>query len=143
MTSKQRYSANVSQQKAAAKADKKLAREILEGQRRAADFKQNWQSVDLNEVVEKFAPGSVPHVSPKNGNKVYYQAPGSPIRITADLGGGYCRIEDTSAGTSKGLHLNLDGTNGHNYKDEQGKTHGRSRADYNQATHYRIKKPGE
>lgn len=143
MTSKQKYSANVAQQKAAAKADKKLALKIHEGQRRAADFKQNWQSVDLNEIVEKFAPGSTPTVAPNNGNKVYYQTPGSPIRVVADLGGGYCRIEDWSSGGRKPQCLDINGNNGHNYKDEHGKTHGRSHADYNRATHYKIKKPGE
>lgn len=143
MTKKQMYSKKVAQQKTAAQTDANLAQKILEGQRRAADFKQNWQSVDLNAIVEKFAPGSTPTVSPDNGNKVYYQTPGSPIRVVADLGGGYCRIEDWSSGGRKPQCLDINGNNGHNYVDEHGKTHGRSHADYNQATHYRIKKPGE
>jgi len=143
MTAKQRYTDSVVRHKAAAQADKELAAKIREGQRRAVEFKSNWQSVDLNEIVERFAPGAIPAVAPNNGNKVYYQLPGSPIRVVADLGGGYCRIEDWSSGGRKPRCLDLSGKNGHNYVDEQGKTHGRPHADYNQVTHFRIKKPGE
>lgn len=143
MTSKEMYSDNVAKQKAAAQADKRLAQKITEGKRRASDYKQNWQSVDINEIVAKFAPNATPSFSPDNGNKVYYQTPGSPIRVVADLGGGYCRIEDWSAGGHKPQCLDINGNNGHNYKDKNGKTHGRSHAEYNQATHFRIKKPGE
>lgn len=143
MTAKKLYSDSVAKQKTATSTDAELGKKIKEGQARSAQYKANWQSVDLNELVDRFAPGSIPSISPNNGNKVYYQIPGVPIRIVADLGGGYCRIEDWSSGAKRPQCLNLDGTNGHNYTDEHGKTHGRRHAEYNQATHFRIKKEGE
>jgi len=143
MTEKETYSANVAAQKAAAEADRKLKDKIEGGQARAAAYKSNWTAVDLNEIISRFAPGSVPRIDPKNGDKCYYQTPGSPIVVIADFGGGYCRIQDTSARTKKPLYLDVNGNNGHNYTDENGKTHGRTNDEYNRVTHFRIKKVGE
>lgn len=65
------------------------------------------------------------------------------IAVVCDVGGGYLRIQDLTVQTKKELYLNLDGTNGHNYKDSNGKIHGRNDSEYQKATHFRIKKREE
>ncbi len=63
--------------------------------------------------------------------------------MIADVGGGYLRIRDLSIKSKKLHYLNLDGSNGHNYVGQDGKIHGKSKAMYNETTHFRIKKREE
>ena len=143
MTDKDGYSKSVAQHKASALTDKHLAQKIAEGQSRASSYKSNWQSIDFNEFLSRFAPGSVPVEAPGNPNKLYYQTPGRSIRVVVDIGGGYCRLQDMSTHYQKAQFLDINGHDAHNYKDANGKTHGRSPAEFNEVTHFRIKKKGE
>lgn len=143
MTEKEKYSANVAAQKAAADSDRMLKDKIDGGKARSAAYGKDWPAIDINDFIARFAPGSTPRIDSKNGDKCYYQTPGSPLVVIADFGGGYCRLQDTSAHTKKPLYLDVDGNNGHNYTDANGKVHGRNNDEYNRATHFRIKKAGE
>ena len=137
---KDRYSQGVSTRKIESKADAELLYEIEKGTQRARMHKHEWQAVNINEIVEKFAPGAEPEFS---GCKIYFYNEKRTIAVVADVGGGYLRIQDMTVKTKKGLYLNLDRTNGHNFKDEKGKIHGRNPSEYNRATHYRILTRGE
>ena len=137
---KERYSDGVYTKKIEAINDPILTELIDRGIRRAATYGKKWESVDINEIVEKFAPGAEPEY--KDGKILFYNAERT-IAVVADIGGGYLRIQDCTVNQNHRLYLNLDGTNGHNYKDSAGKTHGRSKSEYNRATHFRIKKREE
>lgn len=137
---KERYSDGVATRKIEAMADEKLMKKISDGIRRANEHKNEWESVNINDVVEKFAPGAEPIY--QNG-KISFINDDNTIAVVCDVGGGYLRIQDLTAKTKKKQYLNLDGTNGHNYKDSNGKIHGRNESEYNKATHFRIKKREE
>jgi len=137
---KERYSDGVVTRKIEAMADTALMHEISKGIQRANTHKADWESVNINDVVEKFAPNAEPEY--KDG-KISFVNEDKTIEVVCDVGGGYLRIQDLTANTKYPQYLNLDGTNGHNYKDENGKIHGRNNSEYNKATHFRIKKREE
>ena len=137
---KERYSDGVATRKIEAMADEHLMKKIAEGIHRASKHKHEWESVDINDVVEKFAPGAEPVF--KDG-KISFTNADRTIAVVCDVGGGYLRVQDLSANTKFPQYLNLDGTNGHNYRDSKGKIHGRNKSEYNKATHFRIKKREE
>ena len=83
------------------------------------------------------------HKSVLQNGKISFISDDNTIAVVCDVGGGYFRIQDLTAKTKKKQYLNLDGTNGHNYKDSNGKIHGRNKSEYNRATHFRIKKREE
>ena len=136
MDDKKGYSDGVTERKHRAKSDLRLARRIESGEYRTRVFGKNWEWVDFNEVIARFAPGSKPVF--EEGKIIYYNEERT-IAVIADVGGGYLRILDMTA-TGKRRYLDIDGNNASNYTDERGKQHGRSKADYNAATHFRIKK---
>jgi len=103
---------------------------------RAAAFKQNWQSINLNIFVEKFAPN--PIISLQNG-KIYFTSQDGKMAVIADIGGTYCRLADMS-NPVKPFYLDINGKNPNNYTDSQGKQHGRSKAEKQKVTHFRIQK---
>lgn len=140
MDAKARYSEGVYTRKIEALSNPGLAEKIARGISRAGKHKQEWKSVDLNYVVSRFAPGSEPVYQ---GEKIIFKSLDGKRAVVADVGGGYLRIQDLSKKTSKRLYLNLDGSDGHNYKDANGKTHGKSHDEYQKTTHFRIKKRGE
>ena len=137
---KERYSDGVVTRKIEAMADTNLMDKISKGIQRANTHKADWESVDINKVVEKFAPNSEPEFI---SGKIYFYNDDKTIAVVCDVGGGYLRIQDLTVHTKKELYLNLDGTNGHNYKDSNGKIHGRNDSEYQKATHFRIKKREE
>jgi len=137
---KERYSDGVYTRKIEALANQDLMDKIAGGIHRAKIFGKNWESVNLNDVVAKFAPNSEPEFV---DGKIYFYNSDKTIAVITDVGGGYLRIQDLSVNQKRPLYLNLDGTNGHNYKDSNGKIHGRSQDEYNEATHFRIKKREE
>lgn len=137
MDYKSGYTDSVQERKQQSASDANLAGKIARGKARAAKHSNNWQEVDIDDVVKKFAPGSTPEH--KDGKIIYTNAEGT-VAVVADVGGGYLRIQDLTAITGKLQYLGLDGKSAHNYTDANGKQHGRSRAQYNAATHFRIKK---
>ena len=140
MDVKARYSNGVYARKIEALNNEALNKAISAGISRAAKFKSEWQSVDINDVVGKFAPNTEPELV--NG-KIIFKNKETNIWVVTDVGGGYLRIQNKNLTNTKRCYLNLDGSNASNYIDKNGKVHGRSNAEYNKATHFRIKKRGE
>ena len=106
---------------------------------RKAKYKANWESVNINDVIAKFAPN---YEVTYSGTKMKFQTPGSKYRVVADIIGGYLRIEDTSS-TGRHRYLDLEGNVPNNFITERGTQQGRSNADYNRVTHFRILKREE
>lgn len=98
-----------------------------------------WDTVDINDVVNVIAPGATPVI---DGGKIkYYNADGT-MAVVADISG-YLRVEKLQTDTKKKQYLDQFGNDAHNVKDERGKIHGRSKSDFQKATHYIIKKKKE
>lgn len=57
-------------------------------------FKDLWEKVNLDKVVEKFAPGSKP-ITNENG-KIIFRTPGSHIQVVAEATIGSARIQNLS-----------------------------------------------
>ncbi|MBQ9726425.1 MAG: hypothetical protein IJV65_02850 [Kiritimatiellae bacterium] len=134
---KERYSKGVQERKQEALVDRKLREAIERGEQRREKYGDNWQSVDLTEFAAKFAPGAEPEY---HDGKIYFQSPGSDLRIVADVGGGYCRLEDTSL-KGKNRYLGIDGTPlPHNIVGPNGKQRGMPPEMRKALTHFTIRK---
>ena len=134
MDAKREYSDNVSDVIANEALDDNVLDDLEKGADRARSFREGWQGVNINDVVDRFAPGATPYIS--NG-KVVFENDEHTLAVVADISGGYLRIQDLTFKGKKGLYLTLDGKNGHNITIN-GKTRGRSKAEYQRDTHFRI-----
>ncbi len=136
---KDSYSAGVALSKAEAAKEgmKELYDNIQKGKSRAQQYGENWETVDLNVVVERLAPGSEPV---RERGKLYFYNKEHTMAVVADIGGGYLRVLDLTKNTKRKQYLDQYGHDAHNYIDEHGKKHGRSNKDFNRCTHYKIKK---
>lgn len=130
------YSNTVKFQKDASANDVNLANQIKYSYERKAQYGENWETVDINDVVSIIAPGSKPIF---NGKKIIYYNSDKTKAVVADLSG-YLRVEDYTKKTNKKQYLDKLGNDAHNYVDSKGKKHGRSRPEFEKATHYIIKK---
>ena len=65
------------------------------------------------------------------------------IKIVADAGGGYLRVEDLTVSQKPPHYLGINGEEQSNFVNERGKQQGRSKEDFRKATHFRIKKREE
>lgn len=135
MDSKTEFSTNVSAMKQIANLDSSLARELEKGAERAKKYHSNWKSVNINEVVEYFCPGSTPY---QKGGKIIFENSDHTMAVVADAAGGYLRIQDLTFKGKKERYLTIDGKDAHNVT-VNGKTRGRSKDEYEAATHFRIK----
>lgn len=125
---KAQYTTNVNKVKKAAESSKALGKKIVEGQDRARKYKSDWQSVNLNDVVENYAPGAIRYES--NGKIIFSN--GGRYAIVTDVGGGYLRIQDLNyKGT---VYVTLDGKHQNDFH---------SRKEFNKFSHYRILKREE
>ena len=70
--SKTSYTTTVSKVKKASESSKTLSGKLNGGQFRASKHKDSWQSVNINEVVNKFAPKASSY---ENGGKIMFPAP--------------------------------------------------------------------
>lgn len=123
--SKSQYTTNVNKVKKAAEHSKAINKKLIEGQSRAAKFKSNWQNVNINDVVEQYAPGATHYES--NGKIIFSN--GGRYVIVTDVAGGYLRIQDTSLlGT---VYVTIDGRYQKDFK---------SIKEFNKHSHYRILK---
>ena len=136
MDAKKRYSYEVNLGRIRRLTDEEFDKKIQGGRFRKDKYKSNWQSVNINEVVDKFAPGGNIYLE---GAKVVYESIDGKYKVFADLGGGYLRIFDVTLGR----YVGLNGENMLNYKNERGKYQGRGKAKFNAATHFIIKKQQE
>ena len=138
--SKTKYSSGVSSQKALALLDAELSKKLDRATERAAKFHSNWQSVNLNDFVDRFAPGSDPQI---DGSKITFQSANSNLRIVCDVNGGYCRLQDTTIHPERRSYLDINGNNANNMRLPSGKQVGRTQSEYNEVTHFRILKREE
>ncbi len=136
MDAKTGYSDSVAVSKSNSGNDQELAIKISGGETRKDTYQSNWKSVDINDVVDRFAPGATPI---PNGGKIEFTSMDGQYTVFADIGGGYLRIKDNNANQ----YVGLNGEDLHNYTDERGKQHGRSKSDFRAKTHFKIKKRGE
>lgn len=119
------YSTNVNKMKQAAESNSVLSEKLSKGKERVDKYGSGWESVNINNVVDKFAPGATTR---ENNGKVIFSN-GGQFEIVADVAGGYLRVQDVSAG--KLTYVTLSGE----YKP---KSIGKGK--WKQMTHYRIKK---
>lgn len=138
--SKSKYSSGVATQKALAQLDAELAAKLGRAADRAAKYHANWQPVNLNDFVEKFAPGSNAVIE---GSKITFRAKNSNIQVVCDIRGGYCRLKDLTIKSGKRQYLDINGQNANNKTTSSGKQTGRSQSEYNEITHFRILKREE
>ena len=137
--SKTQYSAGVAGQRALAQLDAELRGKLDRASSRAERFHSNWQTVNLNDFVDRFAPGSKAEIS---GSKIIFRAEGSNIQVVCDVCGGYCRLQDLSK-SGKRVYLDINGHDANNKTTSDGKRTGRNQSEYNEATHFRILKRKE
>ena len=104
-------------------------------------YKKNWQKVNINAFVKKFASGAKGEIS-EDGRKIFYQSKHNNLRVVADVAGGYCRLEDTTK-RGKERYLDINGNDARNYINSRGKKQGRNNVQFNAATHFKILKRKE
>ena len=104
-------------------------------------YKKNWQKVNINAFVKKFASGAKGEIS-EDGRKIFYQSKHNNLRVVADVAGGYCRLEDTTK-RGKERFLDINGNDARNYINSRDKKQGRNNAQFNAATHFKILKRKE
>ena len=136
MDAKTGYSTMVTGAKNAATTNEELNKKITAGQKRKAIHGANWTPVNINTIIDRFAPGATPELV--NG-KVKYVSTDGRYEVVADIGGGYLRIYDHQ----KGCHVVAYGNDIRNYIDDNGKQHGRSPSKQKVLTHFRILKKEE
>ena len=97
------YSTNASKMKKQSESSKSLKKIRRNAEKRSHAYKENWQKVNLNDVVNRFTPGATPY---NNGGKFIYS--NERYRIVVDTYGGYLRIENKSL-SSKSRYITLNG----------------------------------
>ena len=73
----------------------------------------------------------------ENG-KITYIDEKKTIKIVADAGGGYLRVEDLTVSQKPSHYLGINGEEQSNFVNERGKRQGRSKEDFLRVTHFRI-----
>lgn len=136
MDAKTGYSTMVKGSKKAAATNDELNKKIKAGLRRKEEYDSNWASVNINTIIDRFAPGVVPTV--KKG-KVSYTSSDGRYEVIADIGGGYLRIYDHQ----QKCYVDAYGNDVRNYTDKKGKRHGRNKSKQMSLTHFRILKREE
>lgn len=136
MDSKTEYANAVVKSRLLAKTDAELRHKIDAGKKRSLQYSSNWKSVNINEVVDKFAPnGKIDLVK----GKLIFTSNDGRYEVVCDIGGSYLRIWDNTLNT----YVGLNGEDLRNCKDTNGKTYGRNPAEREKLTHFRIKKRSE
>ncbi len=105
---------------------------VKNGAIRAAKYSSEWGEASLQEIIDKFAPNIEPMVTSKG--KIIYDNQEIGISVVYNKNGNYFRIEDTTRPRGRN-YLDIDG-NDMNNEIVNGKTRGRSKADYQRVTHF-------
>lgn len=108
------------------------------GQRRSNAHSHNWVSADLKSTIDRFA-GVNPIVSRTHSGKIIYKNRNSGIEVIYDLEGDYFRILDPSISGQR-KYLDLDGKVPTNKTLPNGKQTGRTKAEYNEVTHFKVRR---
>lgn len=139
MDAKRKYTRLVQTVKENIDKNKTLKERLEKRNRHQAKNKELWQKVNLDKLVEKFAPGSVPEIN--SSGKIIFHTPGSDVQLVAEATIGSVRIESLKHSGAR-RYLDLDGVLRNNITVD-GKTRGRTKEEYELATHFRIMKPEE
>ena len=105
---------------------------VNNGATRAAKYSSEWGDASLNEAINRFTPNVEPVTTPKG--KIIYNNSETGISVVYDKYGNYFRIEDTARPRGRN-YLDIYG-NDMNNEIVNGKTRGRSTADYQRVTHF-------
>ena len=105
MDNKDKYSASVTAQNVLSNQDEHLRERIEKAHKRKVEHWDNWQAVDINEVIQRFAPDAVPETK---GVKVNWHSPTTGLTVVADVSG-YLRIQDMNPGPYKKTYLDING----------------------------------
>jgi hypothetical protein len=108
------------------------------GAARAEKFSNNWLTGNLDEVIEKFA-GVNPIITITEKGKRIYTNPTTGIQVVEDMTGNYFRIYNPNI-SGKRTYMDLNGNIPNNKLLENGKQAGRSQGEYNEVTHFNIKR---
>ncbi|PIT09517.1 hypothetical protein BGI40_11295 [Snodgrassella communis] len=108
------------------------------GAARAEKFSNNWPTGNLDEVIEKFA-GVNPIITITEKGKRIYTNPTTGIQVVEDMTGNYFRIYNPNI-SGKRAYMDLNGNIPNNKLLENGKQAGRSQGEYNEVTHFNIKR---
>lgn len=127
--SKLRYQRSLMVQKHDAEYSNYLARKIRSAKRRYKEHKDEMRPVDLNEVIDKYAPGSTPYFK---SYKIDFHTEGSDYVVSCDPSG-YLRILNIK---TNGF---VDYYTGKTLTGQEGFT----KAEINKMTHFRIKRREE
>ena len=126
------YEQNQKKSNGAGSDSKSGSKTVKNGATRAAQYSSEWGDASLQEAIDKFAPNVEPVVTSKG--KFIYNNQETGISVVYDKNGNYFRIEDTTRPRGRN-YLDIDG-NDMNNEVVNGKTRGRSRADYQRVTHF-------
>ena len=130
MDCKKQYSSKAALRKFIAQKEPSLLKKISAGKNRSNKWSNEWATVDINKIVEKFAPGSNAEVE---GAKIYFR--GDDYDVVADVGGGYLRIYNKKIDA----YVDQDGNDVRN-EVVNGKIRGRNKKEQLKLTHFCIKK---
>jgi hypothetical protein len=124
-----------------AQKDAELQRKMEHGAQRAKTYGANWQKVNLNDVVDTFAPGIDPDIK---GTKMIWSNPALKIDVVCDIGGGYLRLQDMSIPPNQPpKYLDLNGQHVDYVVKPNGRLRGVTKSERNAQTHFWIKKREE
>lgn len=104
------------------------------GEYRAAMYRNEWQKASLKDAIQKLAPDAIVTEEKSRGKVLYEGADGRYI-VVYDRKGNYFRILDRQSQSKKKPYVGLEGEPLLN-KTENGKTVGRSRDEYEKASHF-------
>lgn len=136
MDAKGKYTRLVQNVKENIDRDAALKKRIENRNQHQSKNKDLWQKVNLDTLVEKFAPNSVPEIN--DSGKIIFHTPGSNVQLVAEATIGCVRIERLDISGQR-RYLDLDGVLRNNITIN-GKTRGRTKEEYELATHFRIMK---
>lgn len=91
---------------------------------------------NIDDAVKKFA-GPNPVISGTDTGKILYRNPSTGIEVVHDYHGNYFRVIDTNL-TGRRKALDLDGDLPNNKTLPDGRSVGRSKAEYEQVTHFNL-----
>ena len=136
MDAKGKYTRLVQNVKEKIDRDATLKKRIENRNQHQSKNKDLWQKVNLDTLVETFAPNSVPEIN--GGGKIIFHTPGSNVQLVAEATIGCVRIERLDLSGQR-RYLDLDGVLRNNIT-VNGKMRGRTKEEYELATHFRIMK---
>ncbi|MCU4493325.1 hypothetical protein GJV03_03590 [Acinetobacter sp. RIT698] len=108
---------------------------LLKGATRSTEFSNNWQRASISEAVRKIA-GENPRIyNTFNREKTIFENRNNGMQVMYDLSGNYFRINNPNINSTRSF-TGLNGENVSNKLLPNGTQMGRSKAEYQQVTHF-------